>query len=50
MGVSLNISIDSGVKYKIVLEARRGNGFKGDIAVDDIFVTRGTCPGKTISK
>ena len=45
MGVSLNISTDSVVKYNIVLEARRGNGFKGDIALDDISVTRGICPG-----
>ena len=50
MSVSLNISTDPGLKYNIVLEARRGNGFKGDIAVDDIYVTRGTCPGKTLPK
>ena len=34
--------------YKIVFEAQRGRGFLGDLAVDDISITEGICPGKTL--
>lgn len=29
---------------KVVLEGVVGKGYKGDIAVDDIFVNTGACP------
>ena len=29
---------------KIALEALRGSGYRGDIAVDDVTVTDETCP------
>ena len=28
---------------QIVIEARKGRGFAGDIAIDDIFYKSGTC-------
>lgn len=29
---------------QIVFEALRGNGYQGDIALDDITITNGACP------
>lgn len=29
---------------RIIIEATRGQGYKGDIAIDDIKVVKGSCP------
>ena len=31
--------------YQIKIEAERGNGFQGDIAIDDITIKDGACSG-----
>ena len=31
-------------RYQIVFEATRGDGYRGDIAVDDISARNGSCP------
>ena len=30
--------------FQIVFEALKGNGYQGDIALDDITITNGACP------
>ena len=32
--------------FQLIIEAVRGNGYKGDIAVDDITLTNTACPSK----
>lgn len=41
----LNLKQDIGL-YQIVFEAIRGDGSKGDIALDDIFIANRQCNGK----
>lgn len=31
---------------QLIIEAQRGNGYKGDIAIDDISITDSYCPSK----
>lgn len=31
---------------QLIIEAQRGNGYKGDIAIDDISITDSNCPSK----
>ncbi|XP_031573733.1 A disintegrin and metalloproteinase with thrombospondin motifs 19-like [Actinia tenebrosa] len=38
------LQITSSVKYRIIFEAVRGNGYSGDAALDDITVYSGKCP------
>ena len=35
---------------QVLLEATRGNGFRGDIAVDDVMVLPGKCPAGSFYK
>ncbi|XP_041467508.1 MAM and LDL-receptor class A domain-containing protein 1-like [Lytechinus variegatus] len=38
------VSISSSHRYKAVIEATRGDGVQGDIAIDDVEIIRGACP------
>lgn len=31
---------------QLIIEAQRGNGYKGDMAIDDISITDSNCPSK----
>ncbi|XP_066300036.1 MAM and LDL-receptor class A domain-containing protein 1-like [Branchiostoma lanceolatum] len=39
------VAITKSATFKIVFEGTRGNGYRGDIALDDIIVNTGACPG-----
>uniref|UniRef100_A0A803SQJ8 MAM domain-containing protein n=1 Tax=Anolis carolinensis TaxID=28377 RepID=A0A803SQJ8_ANOCA len=41
------VSIAHTGRLQIILEGVRGEDFRSDVAVDDIYVTDGYCPGKT---
>lgn len=45
----VNCDVPICIVNQVVLEGVVGKGYKGDIAVDDIFVNTGACPpsGKT---
>jgi len=43
-----NATIYSSNPYQVVFEAERGNGYQGDIAIDDVGVTPGYC-GMTLT-
>lgn len=34
---------------QVVIEASRGNGYTGDIAVDDVMILPGRCPTGSLS-
>ncbi|ESO97870.1 hypothetical protein LOTGIDRAFT_152977 [Lottia gigantea] len=38
------VTIKRGRNFNLVFEAVRGNDFKGDIAIDDVKLSRGACP------
>lgn len=40
----MNCDVPIYIVNQVVLEGVVGNGYKGDIAVDDIFVNTGACP------
>ncbi|XP_035827621.1 MAM and LDL-receptor class A domain-containing protein 1-like [Aplysia californica] len=46
---SASVQINPTGQYKIVFEAVRGMSYEGDIAIDDIAVPSGPCPGTGIS-
>ncbi|XP_019632083.1 PREDICTED: MAM and LDL-receptor class A domain-containing protein 2-like [Branchiostoma belcheri] len=43
------VDIPSNSQYNIVFEGVRGNGFRGDIAIDDVTMTDGSCFAATVS-
>ncbi|EDO28586.1 predicted protein [Nematostella vectensis] len=47
-----DINISSSSRYRIIFEGVRGNGYTGDIALDDISFTNGKCndPGSTTAR
>lgn len=40
----MNCDVSLCIVNQVVLEGVVGKGYKGDIAVDDIFVNTGACP------
>ncbi|XP_013393210.1 MAM and LDL-receptor class A domain-containing protein 2-like, partial [Lingula anatina] len=39
------VDVPAGAPYKIIFEAVRGTGYRGDTAIDDVVVTTGKCTG-----
>ncbi|XP_072036874.1 MAM and LDL-receptor class A domain-containing protein 1-like [Amphiura filiformis] len=40
------VHLDSAVDFQVVFEAMQGDGYRGDIAIDDIKIVADVCPGE----